>query len=395
MVESKTKNRKKRFVTLFPECENVHLMKEQGMVPYFMKQKFDMEGIVACYADENYQTYGEKEFTYLKQLNDGLKIEKIQRLTGNIVMDAIFYLAKQARKIDILYIFHLGERSLYWYTIYKMFNPRGKVYLELDADKEILGFEFNKFSIRHHLEKRMLRKCALVSNSIKSVAEELSKKWETPVRYIPRGFYTDGIQREVSYHKKKNIFCTVGRIGTWQKATEILLEGYKIFAKQNSDWQLRIIGPIEREFEMCIEQFFSENPQLVDRIVFTGGIYDKKKLDEEYASAKVFCITSRLEAFALVYAEAMKNGCYIISSDVDCVNDVLEHEKYGSVFKIDDSVQLAEKMRIIAEKDDTWFQRKCELAQMYAYREFFWPNICKSIYNYLYMNKTKEKRVKK
>lgn len=375
--------RRMRFVTLFPECENIHLMKEQGMIPYFMSKVYGMEGIIACYGDETFQTYGEQKLEYLDQLKDGLSIDKIKN-TGDLTRDGINYLIKNSCRINILYIFHLSERSLYWYTIYKFLNHKGKVYLELDANRDILNFKFDPYSIRHHLEKRMLKKCDLVSTSIQSLSLELSKKWNTNIQYIPRGFYTDGIKKEISPEQKEDLFCTVGRIGTWVKATEILLEGFRLFAIQNKTWKLKIIGPIEKEFEEYVEQYFNYNPELKSRIIFTGGIYNKHKLDIEYAKAKIFCITSRSEAFALVYAEALKNGCFILSSKVDCVDDVLKTEEYGSIFEIDDSNQLAEKMLELSQKDSDWYKVVCRKAQKYAYEEYFWPNICNNIYHFLY-----------
>lgn len=378
-----------RFVTLFPECENVHLMKEQGMIPYFMSKEYNMDGVVACYMDSCYNSYGENGFSYIEELKDNLEIEKIDRKTRNKTVDGLYYLLKNARKIDVLYIFHLSERSLYWYLMYKLLNPKGKVYLELDADREIFHFEFNKFSIRRQLELHMIRKCDLVSNSIKSIAEEIGQKWEAPIKYIPRGFYTKGERIEVSSQQKEKVFCTVGRIGTWQKATEVLLDGFRIFSEQNKEWKLQIVGPIEKKFENYIERYFTDNPKLRERVIFTGGIYDKEELDNVYIKSKVFCITSRLEAFALVYAEALKSGCYIISSKVDCVEDVLQHEKYGTTFEIDNSYELAEKMLIVAEKDENWFENACIKAQDYAYKEFFWPDICKKVYEYLFLDDCK------
>ena len=72
-----------RFVTLFPECENVHLMKEQGMIPYFMSKEYNMDGVVACYMDSCYNSYGENGFSYIEELKDNLEIEKIDRKTRN------------------------------------------------------------------------------------------------------------------------------------------------------------------------------------------------------------------------------------------------------------------------------------------------------------------------
>ena len=51
-----------------------------------------MDGVVACYMDSCYNSYGENGFSYIEELKDNLEIEKIDRKTRKKQwMDCIIY----------------------------------------------------------------------------------------------------------------------------------------------------------------------------------------------------------------------------------------------------------------------------------------------------------------
>ena len=43
------------------------------------------------------------------------------------------------------------------------------------------------------------------------------------IKYIPNGFYDDGIREDTHYDNKENLIITVGRIGSFEKNNEVLL----------------------------------------------------------------------------------------------------------------------------------------------------------------------------
>ena len=128
--------------------------------------------------------------------------------------------------------------------------------------------------------------------------------------------------KELNFKDKENIILTVGRIGTYQKNTELLLESISNIDLRN--WKVVIIGPIDPPFENTKKQFFISNPQLIDRVIFLGPIYDKKSLWEWYNRSKVFVLTSRSEGFALVYMEAIRFNNFILTTDVGGAYDSLQ-----------------------------------------------------------------------
>lgn len=368
-----------KFVTIFAETKNIHLTKDVGMIPYIMYKEYGSDAEIACYKNG--------EYPYLNNEVKGLKMNFIKNVTGKSILDVGLYLLRNSKKIDILHLFHYDLKISFWICIYKLLNKKGKIYLKLDADyhiKKTTNPSFN--SLKSHLKKFALNRCNLISVENNAIYNFLKNKWKIDVKYIPNGFYDYRKRQIVNSKTKENTILTVGRIGTYQKATEILLEGFKIANDKLSNWKLKIVGPIEKEFQNYINNFIYENPNLKSKIEFMGPIYNRNDLQIEYKKARIFCLTSRYESFGLVFLEAMQAGCYIISSDIESAEDVTDYETYGSIFKIDNVNELAESL-IRNCSDDEKLNRICYEIQEYAYKKFYWPNLCKQILSYLDENK--------
>ena len=307
-----------RFVTIFPEAENIHLIKDVGMIPYIMNKKYDFKSKIVCYKNGSYP-YKKNEFK-------DIDLEFIKKITGNKLIDQIIYLIKNSKKIDILNLIHLTQINLILINIYKLINKKGKVYLKMDANiniKNTVNPSLN--TIKGIIKRKSIEKCELISVETKELHKYLLENWKINVEYVPNGFYDfesiDDNKREI----KENIILTVGRIGAYEKANEVLLEAFKLANSKLEDWKLRVVGPIEEEFKEYINNFLCENPTLKDKITFLGPIYDLEKLELEYKRAKVFCLTSRSEGFPLVFLEAIKNGCYIITSNILAAYDITNY----------------------------------------------------------------------
>lgn len=67
------------------------------------------------------------------------------------------------------------------------------------------------------------------------------------------------------------------------------------------------------------------------QVTMVGPIFDKVQLEEEYRKAKIFCLTSLVECYAHVFAEAPKNGCYIVTTDVDGAADITQQQRFGTI----------------------------------------------------------------
>ena len=370
-MEDESKNsevRKGTFVTLFPETENQHLTKDVGMIAYLMEKYYNYESKIV--------TYNNGEYPYIQKELQGFKIEFIDKKKGDSEVDGIYYLIDNGDKIDVLHLFHLNPRSLSWIKLYKKINPRGKVYLKLDANIYVTYQKFDRDTFE------VLKMCDLITVETKYLYEFLNKNWGVKVEYIPNGFYDFTKRREVNYEDKENIILTVGRIGLYVKANEILMEAFKLVEKELSDWKIKLVGPIQNEFRPYMENFLNENRDLKKRIIFTGEIIDKEELEMEYRKAKIFCLTSKIESFGIVYVEAAKNGCFLLSSNVLPAKDVTDNKKYGDIFQVNDVKELSELL-IKYTNDDEFLKKNCENIQKFAYSNFNWVDICNKINDYI------------
>ncbi|PAB60661.1 glycosyltransferase [Anaeromicrobium sediminis] len=373
---NKEKNKKIRFVVLSPECANHYLIKDYGMIPYVMHKYFGYDSRIAAYKGEN--------LPYLYKEVKGLKIDYIGKYADgsnfwhDTNINGYSYLAQNAKKIDILQIYWLIPRTFNWIKIYKYINPKGKVYLKLDENVRIKNKNFDKIFNKTNIN--ILNQCDLISVETKELYEYINKNWSLKVAYIPNGFFAYDYENrmDVKYEEKENIICTVGRIGNNLKATEILMEAFKIASTHIPNWTLKIIGSIEKGFETYIENFFKESPNLKDKIIFTGKIIDRERLKKEYDKSKIFCLTSRSESFCIALAEAISSGCYIISSNIVSANDITDNQKYGDIFEIDNIEQLSQLL-IHACHNETKLKRVCNEVQNYAYEKFSWVKICAKI----------------
>jgi len=93
-------------------------------------------------------------------------------------------------------------------------------------------------------------------------------------------------------------------------------------------------------------------------------------------------LTSRYEGFALVLLEAMMNGCYIITSDVESSLDITDNQKYGNIFSIDAPSELAQCFSKTCNLENK-IEENCDKVKNYAYEKFYWPTICKKIVSLL------------
>lgn len=365
--EKRTSN-KSTFVTVSPECENVFLIKDVGRIPYVMYKEHNYDSYIACYSKE--------DFPYLYNEAKGLKIMHIENKYNDVEKDVRHFLKVNARKIDVLHLYFYSARTFRWIITYKLHNKKGKVYLKLDASTRImntnLGISYKKKTVHY-----LLNKCSLVSTEAKPIYDYLNSVLDYKIELSPNGFFCNEI-KPIEGIKKNKTILTVGRSGTYQKATEILLEGFKEASEKIKGWNLRIVGTVEDDFKVYIDEFFKKNPDMIGRIDFLGPIYDRNKLMEEYRNSEIFCIPSRYESFSLATVEAISEGCYLIATDIPCFKDMAMNEKHGKLFKVDDVEGLSNCFKQVC-KDGFLKDENFQCIKEYAYKNYSWTNICKKI----------------
>ena len=273
------------------------------------------------------------------------------------------YIVADAKHIDVLFIWGCSLKHMFIVRMFKMLNPKGKIIIFGDMEppqaKTLNQTDFmcskgvKGFVKRYFTNFFMNNVTYIVANpEAYNEMEELCerKKWNGLLHFYPclddEKFNEYGLKRK-SWEEKENIMVCVGRIGCYQKNTEMLLDALeKVDLK---DWKIYMIGPITKSFDLndsgdfqeIIDSFLRRNPQYKDKLIFTGVIYDQRKIFDYYNRAKVLLMTSRHEAFGNVYSEAAAFGCYIISTDVGGAVLASNNWKFGACVNQEDSKGLS------------------------------------------------------
>lgn len=300
----------------------------------------------------------------------GVELEFLTQ-TGNVAHDVRSYLA--SREPDVLYLYGLYDYSLIAIDEFMKKNPDGKIYLKLDAN---VGW-MNRLTFNREIIE-LLKRCTVVSVENKRLHEYLNRKWPITVDYIPNGYFDFAEDPEPDWDAKENTILSVGRIGTWQKASEVLLQAFEKAAVFLPNWKLKFVGTVEDSFWSKVDEVFERSPELRDRVVIVPFIRDKAVLSQEYRKAKVFCLTSRVEGFPNVLPEALRWGCFPIVSNVDCASDVTNDGNLGEIFEIDDVDGLADKLVATCRNEDR-LRRLFQPIMQYAHQHLAMKQLVKQI----------------
>ena len=357
---SKTEmNRKKTiFYSYSSHVDQVFLYKEHGEIPYYFSKLYGYRAIVDDYYDANLPDAKYFRTVELQSYKHHNRLTKLQK---------IWKIFRMARKIDVLYLLSITPDSMYKMLAYRLGGGKGKIYLKLDLGiyakdgKDLLVWDNMSLFLKtvHFFFKPLpdvytvetKRSYERLRNSYYGDLIEKGKLFRLPNGFDPEILEEIGVTRR-SVSEKEKVMITVGRLGTHQKNTELLLD---VLAKVDlKDWKFYLIGPIDDSFQENIERFYEENPEKKEAVIFTGMISQKEKF-EYYDKARVFVLTSRHEgfAFALVEAAYMKN--YIVSTDVGGAEDVLDYT--GGVLFEPEGVRVsdgfaAELQRVVSMSDE-------------------------------------------
>ena len=352
----------KNFTLYWPSFTNAELCKDLGIITIIFSKYLNYNSCILC--NKNEENYDEvtKENIIMHYIVD-------ENTTKNVLINT-----------DVLMLIGYYDFNLLMIEKFKLINPKGKVYVKLDMNIHWLNrIVFDQHTIN------LLKERTLISVECKNLKKIIDQYWPLKVEYIPNGYYNTGINRKIEYKEKENTIITVARLGTYEKATDVLLEAFKLASKILINWKLKLIGGIDPNFQVYIDNFININPELKDRIIFTGRINDRKLIEEEYRKAKVFCLTSRYEGFPNVFAEAANKGCYIVSSDIDPAWDITDDKKYGSIFPINDYMALANELIAVCS-NEVRLESVCTDIQAYSNKHFEWIKLCQKIDSFLNEN---------
>ena len=277
---------------------NVELIKDCGLIPYFLAKNHGFtvymigqapDGIApGIYgreqADEIIFTY--PYFYYVDTLHFWLVKEYTQETRISILKEI-------ASKADLLILRGCHASNIPLPAIYKQINTSGKVYCGLDANSTWMDTilwdkpDFLQF----------LKNTDVMATSCTAMAEYLSEKWPKHIETITNGTcdFLSVFQEFTPFSQRENTILTVGRLGTEQKATEVLVQAFLLIEKEIPDWKLKLIGSETPEFRQFMKNIFENHPELRNRVIEPGEISGRPMLYQEYKKAKIFALSSRLE----------------------------------------------------------------------------------------------------
>ncbi len=379
-----------RFTTIFPYTTNIHLLKDVGQIPLSLQKDYDIETtLVTYYCTENlYMKHGLEElvniidkYHYLDNEASGLNIKFIED-TGKwkIYEKAIIkYLFKYSRKIDILNLYHRTQESLFYGSIYKFLNPKGKLYLKADINqtklpiviKDYESFNYpNSFmdilrAFRYLFNNKVLRSTKaykkychdnidILSLETLSAIKQLSAvtSLKNKLVHVPNGIALNNSCPVPTnkYIDKENIIITVGNLGTEAKNTYLLLDALTRVKFRN--WKFYFIGSITHNLKDYLVLYFENNPNLKKVIFFKGKINNRNELYKYYNKSKIFCLPSKWEGYPISIVEALYYKNYIIaSSSVSSIHDICPNKNQFSSVDPNSVTEIADNIQFIIDND--------------------------------------------
>lgn len=378
---SKSKGRSSgTFVTLFPSATDIHLVKDVGQIPYILARDFGYDSTLVSESDSPFEN--------LESDTPGLAVKKLLswRGAGQLPIASFVYLLRQARHIDILNLYHMRLQTKLAALVYKTLNPKGFVYVKLDMDVAAERAALHQPAkprrlrtlMRDLLNHRFFASVDLFSAESRQAVELAAMRY--PAIRMKTVEVTNGLDLSkvkaqcplFEYEQKEDLIITVGRLGTYQKNTEALLEALKQVRLKH--WKVALIGPFSPEFKDKFEALLRERPDLADGVHLVGNVRNRQQLMKWYSRAKAFVLTSRFEGFPLIFGEAQSYGNYMISSDVSSIREILMGERYGKVID-PEAGQTLERLLQAFIDNPVYTKELADELMTYAANKYEWRTI--------------------
>lgn len=336
----------KNLTLVFSHFEKEHFGKDVFLVPYYLGKELSYGVTIVYQKTKTNNLFKNNNYKGVKlcSLINIFKLNKLQNIS--FFLSSLLYVIKNGKKIDLLMTFHFRITSAILCLLYKLVNPKGKFYLKVDGGEDILDVKNNSLFIKNHIYNKLLKKCDYISVethlAFKLWSENLNIS--DKIFLIENGFDEEEFKKSsiklIPFKKKENIIITVGRIGAVEKNTLMFLKAIEKISDLKN-WKFYLIGPIEDKFKNSINQFYIKNPELKDKVIFTGPILEKKKLWEYYNKAKVFVLTSRREGYAIVFSEAYRFNNYIVSTIVGGAEEnIYKNDDFGKLIEQENDDEL-------------------------------------------------------
>lgn len=205
------------------------------------------------------------------------------------------------------------------------------------------------------------------------------------LQYLPNGVSCLGVDVEdIDKIEKENIILTVGRLGTYQKNNELLLNAItNLDINLVHNWKFYFVGPITEEFKKYVDCVLEKRKYLQKRIVLTEHITNRKELYALYSKSKIICMTSRFESFCIATAEGMYFRCVPVLTDYGKITiDQTDNNRLGAIVRNGDASALSQQLEYFMKHQDILedMMPKCK---SYARERFNYKHIAELLDGYL------------
>ncbi len=199
---------------------------------------------------------------------------------------------------------------------------------------------------RHYVHQfRKLHHTIVLCNHDAAVYRAYDKRFHPTVIYNPLTLEPGAPSAGTSKR-----FLAVGRFAHRHKGFDLLIDAFRLFAEQDKDWTLDIVGegPEEELYRQKIADY-----QLEERITIHPFC---ERIQDYYSQAQVYVLSSRWEGFGLVLVEAMAHGLPVVSSDLPTSLEIMG--SFGLYFKNGDIEDLAKRLHEATRLD--WHEKSQE-----------------------------------
>lgn len=377
----------KRYLVLFfyEMMEPVFLYKDIGSIALSLSKYYGWQ-VTFAYLDIRGEI---KDNLYQKYVNlTPIHYEKNRLKKWKNIITFIW---KNSKNYDVLNFYFGGREELFLALITKIRNPNIKVYVKMDLVKEKYIRQIN---LSKNLSVKILQ---ALSNILTSVIDLYTvecrtyifglnkiKRFRNKVKYLPNGFFDDLVEVDKDI-KKEKIILTVGRLGTLEKNTEMLVEAIEnIETEKLKNWKIYLVGSMTDEFTKWFNERLNVKPYLKNYFIVTGNISDKKELYTLYAKSSVFVLPSRWESWGLALTEAMAFGCFPIVTDCcDAFYEILDiaNSNFGKIIPTEDKNALINAIEEVLDNKVDYINNGIK-AHEFVSENFDWEIIAQKLDNY-------------
>lgn len=195
-------------------------------------------------------------------------------------------------------------------------------------------------------KKRIANLCDGFIFQTKGASEYFSKSLQMKGYIIPNGINPNDFNKYEREWKTRTNLCAVGRL-IESKCFDDLLRAVAIVHRSHPNIKLDVYGDGPKRTEL---KLLASELGLDDCVIFHGQC---GTVLEEYASHKIFIMTSQQEGFPNVLLEAMASGCACISTNCDFgPSELINDGVNGFLVPVHDYKLIAEKVCTLIEDDE-------------------------------------------